>query len=996
MKKEALTLFLSLFFLSVIGAQEFQITGTVTDESGVPLPGVNITVVETSSGTTTDFDGKYAIELEQGNVLKFSSVGFEDQEVTVADGDVVDVVMKTGTALDEVVVTALGIKRKEKSLTSAQQNVTAEEITKTKEPNFLRSLSGKIAGLNIQSSAAGMGGSSKVEMRGTKSLNGVSSPLYVIDGIPMLNNQTGKGDGLYDGYDNGDGLSQINPNDIANITVLKGANSAALYGSQGANGVILIETKSGEPGKLHGSVSSATQFKTINTKPDFQYRYGRENQEGTESWSYEKGDYNDDFIDDFFKTGYQFTNSISISGGAENSLSYLSYANTVAGGTMPKNKYKRNNVTFKQTNKFFNDKLQVTARMMLADEKMRNRPAAGPDFNPLPNLYTFPRDMDFSEYRKHYEVFDKDRNLMTLNWFQNESTNPYWVINRNPSESQTKRLIGNVAISYDFNEKLNVQVRGNYDYSRKKFDQKIWAGTPGAISSENGRYRMKDLTDTKVYSDIMLGYNDNFGDFDLDVYLGASYENTVLGNGIDADSRTDGLKYANIFSLQNFADKALVSQTTEAQLKKQGVFGNISIGYKDMVYLDFSGRNDWSSSLAFTDNSSYFYPSVGGAVLLSEIIDLPEVFSFAKLRTSYAKVSSEVPAFISNPLDKIGKNGVEINTQKPFEELEPEDQYSFELGADFRFLEGRIGLDFTYYKIDNKNLFTPLAAPSGSGYTTFYVNAGHVRNSGFEISLKAKPVKNNDFQWSSMVNFTANKNEILELHEDLQGRYQLSKSEGYAHYVTEGGHFSDIYAYDFQRDDQGRIKVNEDGEPQQTSEEQYFGQAAPDFQMGWNNTFNYKNWNLSFLIDAKIGGKAISGTESVLDRVGVSQRTAQARDRGKVFINAVDPDGNSVNAVDPKSFYRTVGGKDNILGYYVFSATNIRLREIALGYTFQFEDSFFQNVKVSFIANNLFFLYKDAPFDPDVSLSAGNSNVGFDFWTPPSTRTFGINFNVNF
>lgn len=1000
MKQVTLVIFiLGGFLLSgSIWAQEKTVRGTVEDHNGVPLPGVNVIVKDTEKGTITDFDGNFSLLVSEGETLLFSMIGFTEMEVVVGDQDRIQIELsEDAQSLGEVVVTALGIKREEKTLTSAQQSISADEISKTKQANFVNNLSGKVSGLEVKRSAAGAGGSSRIVLRGNKSLEGVSKPLFVIDGIPMLNNSTGgEGNSPFDSRDNGDGLSQINPDDIESVTVLKGANSAALYGSQGANGVILITTKSGEPGKLHGSVSSSTEFQSVIELPKMQYRYGQKNNTGDESWSDQAGSYDRGFAKGFFDTGVNLTNSLSLSGGSENSMSYFSYANTSSQGIVPSNDYLRNNVTFKQTNRFFDDRLQITSRVMLADENMKNRPPSGYYFNAITGVYLFPRNMDFNAY-KNYEIYDENRNLMTQNWFvdSDQQQNPYWILNNDRTYNNKKRLIANVAISYDLTDKMSIQVRGNYDYLRGKWEQKIKAGTVGLLSPANGRYRMNDLTDSKIYGDAIFTYADNFNDFSLDVVLGASIERTTIGDGITTDSHD--LKYVNIFTLQNLSNESLISQTMDSKLEKQGVFGNVRLGYNNYLFLDLSGRNDWSSSLAFTDNSSYFYPAVGFSALLSDMMELPDFISFAKLRGSYSVVSTEVPAFFSRPLNTIDANGIKINTEKPFEELKPEDQYSLEIGADFRLFRSRLNLDITYYRIDNKNQFIPLDAPSGSGYSKYFVNAGHIRNSGFEIALRTSPIKTDEFTWNTTLNFASNKNDIIALHPELKGRYQLSNSEGYASYITEGGHFSDIYTYKFERDAQGRIVVNDQGEPQRTSEPEYIGESEPKFIMGWNNSFSYKNWGLSFLVDAKVGGKVVGGTEAILDSYGVSERSGKARDVGHYAIDAVDGSGNPVTSVDPETFFKAVGGRDGILENYVYNATNVRLSEVALSHQWDFPSkTLFKSLSVSLIANNLFFLYKDAPFDPEIAFNPGNTFQGFSLFNLPPVRTYGINLNLKF
>ncbi len=1004
MTKKVLKLLFVLGILCTYGIQaQITVKGNVVEAgSNLSLPGVSVVIKGTTAGTTTDFDGNYSINVVGASaILQFSYMGFALQEIEVNGQKVINVTLVPDVSqLDEIVVTALGIKRKEKTLSYSQQDVDGDEISKTREANFVNSLAGRTSGLEIKQSAAGAGGSSKIILRGNKSVFGVSSPLFVIDGIPMANNSTGgEENSVFDSRDGGDGLSQINPDDIENVSVLKGANAAALYGSQGANGVILITTKSGTVGKLSGNISSGILFQNVINLPDMQYRYGAINNEGDESWSTQRENYNPDFIDDFFDNGYQLTNSLTLSGGSEKSLSYLSYANTTSAGVTPGNKYIRHNVTFKQTNKYLDNKLKISSRVMLSTEKISNKPSSGYYFNPLTGLYLFPRNKDFSQFENDYEVYDEGRNLMLQNWFvdSDKQQNPYWIINNNKSENHKKRIIASVAAEYDLNDKMKFQVRANYDYARSEWEQKIKAGTAGSLAHENGRYRFNDFTSTKMYTDGIFSYNDEFGDFDIGFISGGSYEKSELGKGIQADSDNYGIQYANIFSLQNFSQNALIEQSVDSQMEKQSLFANVQLGYKDMLFLDLSGRNDWSSTLAFTENKSYFYPSFGATALLSEMFDLPESIVFSKIRASYSIVSNEVPAFFTLPLNEIDGNGIVINTKKPFAELKPEDQNSFEIGTDWRFLSSRLGIDLTYYRIDNKNQFLELSAPSGSGYSVYYVNAGHIRNSGFEVSLTGSPVKTNDLRWDTTVNFSTNENKILELHPELQGRYEISRSEGYALYIVEGGSFGDIYTYKFEKDEYGRILINDNGAPQRTSEYEKIGNSQPDFLLGWNNNISYKNWNFSLLIDGKFGGKAVSATEALLDAYGVSERTAVARDNGQVNINGVDLSGNPVTSVNPEIYYKAVGGRDGIMENYAYDATNIRLKQVSLSYDFGFkETSFFRGASISFIANNLFFIYKKAPFDPDLAFNTGNSFQSFDLFNLPSTASYGLNLNFKF
>ncbi|MDO5607903.1 MAG: SusC/RagA family TonB-linked outer membrane protein [Capnocytophaga sp.] len=1001
--KIAFAVLLFVAFLHPLMAQTQQVTGTVTDESGSPLPGVSVVVKNTVRGTSTDFDGKYALEAASGEILEFSYVGYATQERTVGAAPSISVTMREDTQqLGEVVVTALGIRRQEKTLTYAQQKVDAEEITKTKDINFANTLSGKTAGLQLNRSGSGAGGSTRIVLRGNKSIVGVSSPLYVIDGVPVSSETpNANSDSFFESRDRSDALSLINPDDIESVTVLKGSNAAILYGSQGANGVIMITTKKGKEGKLSGSFSSSLVMESVLELPDLQYQFGTTVAGSDENWSTTAGNYNDSFVKDFFNTGYTTVNSVSLSGGNQNSTTYFSYSNTSAKGVIPNNEYVRHNVTINQQNRFLNDKLNISAKIMLTDEQIDNKPAMGYYFNPLTGLYWFPRNLDMNEYRNDYQVLDPSRNIMTQHWHiynVDNQQNPYWVINKNTNSYNQKRMLANINLGYQLTEHLNFQVRGNYDYMPSVYERRVMAGTTSVLSHANGRWNYINTLSTQMYTDAILTYQNQFGKFDLNVIAGTSYEKKNINDGISVDSEvSQGLKYANEFMFQNLNDLVLVQNVLDSRSTKQSVFGNVQLGYQDMLYLDISGRNDWASTLAFTSNYSYFYPSFGLTALLNNMFQMPEYVTLAKLRASYSSIANEVPAFITNPLSSIGRNSINANTTRPFTELKPEKQQSFEIGADLRFFANRLGVDFTYYKIDTKDQYLDLTAPSGSGYTRYYVNAGHIRNQGIELSVNAIPLRTTDWTWNSTVNYSFNRNKIIALHADLQGRYQLNDTEGYALYITEGGSFGDIYAYQFERDAQGRILI-ENGRPVRTNNKGYVGNSQPKFLLGWNNSVAYKNWTLSFLVDGKFGGEAVSLTESILDFKGVSSASAEARFNGGVTVNGADASGNAITTVGAEDYYKAVGGRDGIIENYVYDATNVRLRQAALAYDFDLsgKSSFFSNLNVSLIANNLFFIYKKAPFDPDLLMSTGNRMQGVDLFGVPSTRTYGLNVKLNF
>lgn len=999
-KKYYCFLFGLFLLLPMYGQEVIEVVGNVTSvEDGLPLTGVSVIVQGTSTGAVTDFDGNYTIEASPDAILEFSYIGFQSQLIPIDGRTTIDIQLDVDSQqLSEVVVTALGIERDEKTLTYANQEVDGDELAKSRTTNFASNLSGRVAGLEIRASSSGAGGSTKMVLRGNKSLSGGSQPLFVIDGIPMANNK-GTQPGMWGGSDRGDGLSQINQDDIESITVLKGANASVLYGSEGANGVVLITTKSGQKGAARVTVNSGVTFSTVTGIPDLQYRYG--SVDGSkESWSYTTGDYTDNYVDEFFDTGVNFLNTVSVSGGNDITTAYFSLSNVSANGNMPTNDYLKNNATFKQTTKLFDDKLTISSNTILAYEKVENRTPAGYYLNPLTGLYFFPRDRDFEQYRD-YEIFSPERNMILQNWFveDHHQSNPYWILNKQPRQDHTKRLITNLSLSYDITDKLTFQVRGNYDFAYRTFEQQHAAGSNMTNTHRNGRWDYQQTTDNLMYTDAILTYFTDFNDFSLTAVAGTSYQKTEYGKGVTVDTGILGLLYPNEFSFQNIADNVQVRSILGSRAIKQGAFLTANLGFKEMVFLDLAGRQDWASTLAGTGNDSYFYPALGISALLTEMFELPEAFTFGKLRASYSSVANEVPFNRVNPQNTNSststQGGISLNTTQPFDELKPEIVTSTELGFDLRFFQSRLGIDFTYYDINSKDQFIALPAPSGSRYTTYYVNAGEIVNKGVEISLNITPIQTNDFRWRTSFNYAQNKNEIVELHPELSEGIMLGNSEGYQSRIIPGGSIGDLYVFKYQRDEQDRILL-EDGIPLRTGTTQYVGNSNPDWNLGWNNTISYKAVTLSVLFDGKFGGKVISQTESMLDGYGVSERSAQARDNGEVIINGVE-DGGAVTSVDPKAWFTTVGERNGIKEAYVYDRTNIRLSQVALSYDFDLGQSgFVKDLSLSLVGQNLFFIHKDAPYDPELAMSTGTSFQSLDNFNMPSTSTYGVNFTLNF
>lgn len=990
-----------VLFCTSLQAQSVTVSGTVlSSEDNSGIPGVNVLIKNSSEGTTTDIDGKYKLDVPGSETfLVFSSVGFNTSEVQVGNRSVVDLTMTPDvTQLNEIVVTALGIQREEKSLSYSQQTIDGEEMMEARDINFLNALNGRAAGVQVAKSASGAGGSTRIVLRGNKSLSGNSEPLFVIDGIPMANNKTGQ-PGMWGGTDGGDGMSQINPDDIESLSILKGSNAAALYGSQGANGVVVITTKKGKKGQAKVSISTGVTFENVMKKPELQFKYGSEG--GTkESWSSTPGNYESGYVDDWFETGTNFINTLTISGGGDKTTAYFSYGNVTASGITPTNKYQRNNFMFKQSTKLFNDKVTVSSNVMFSDEKTENRMAAGYYLNPLTGLYMFPRDRDFADLKENYQVFDETRNMDVMNWFvtDHHQSNPYWIINREPREDRTKRIIASMDINYEITEKLSFSVRGNYDYADKTFDRQHSGSSNTTNVHPNGTWEYRDYTDELAYTDGILRYNDTFGDFSLDLVAGASYQKTVYGKGVSAPGGAqNGLVYPNQFYFQNLDRNTQVSSTIGSELIKQAIFANAAIGWKDMVFLDISGRNDWASSLAGTGNDSYFYPAIGATWIFSETFDMPSFINFGKIRASNSTVGNEVPYNRVNPTNRINSAlSISRNTTQPFDNLKPELITSNEIGLNMRFWDERLGFDFTYYNIESKDQFIQLPAPSGSGYSTYFVNAGLITNKGVELTLDITPILTNNFSWTTTFNYSKNTNEVVETHPDLTSAINTGGSEGYGSRFEAGGSIGDVFVYMYRRDEQGRIMLDDGNKPLRTATQEYAGNLNPDYILGWNNSFEMGNFGLNFLIVGKFGGVAFSQTESMLDGAGVSQRTADARDAGGVNINAVsESDGTPVNVVDAETWYRAIGDRNGIGEAYVYDRTNIRLSQFAFSYNFSWSRKNFPTT-FSLVGQNLFFLRVDAPFDPDLAMNTTRNAESLDNFNLPVTRTFGFNLKVTF
>ncbi len=1020
MSKKRFYLIMVLLFASFASAfAQTKVSGTVTDATGSSIPGVAIVEKGTSKGTTTDIDGKYSLTVGSSAILQFSFVGMLTLEETVNGRTTIDVVMEPDAiGLNEVVVTALGIQREKKTLTYASQQVSGEELMKAKGANFMDNLNGKAAGLEINKSASGAGGSTRVVLRGFKSLGGSSEPLYVIDGIPIMNIKRGQ-PGMWGGADNGDGLSQINPDDIESVNVLKGLNASILYGSQGANGVVLITTKKGAEGQTRVTLSSTTTLESVLIYPELQFDYGALNG-AKESWSTTKltnPGYTEQMMKDFFNTGNNLINSATVSGGNKITTAYFSYSNTTAKGIIPNNKYGKNNVAFKQSTKLLDEKLTLGSNIMLSSELINNRNVAGYYLNPLTGLYNFPRERDWADYRDNYKVFSETRNMYLQNVYvvDHHLNNPYWIVNMEPEEEQIKRIIATASADYVFTDHLSLLIRGTYDYIDYSMTQKDAAGSNATNVSANGRYVFGNRNDSKVYTDALLKYDNTFGKLNVSGFLGASYTKNKW-NGMGANNGTNSLLYPNVFSTQNYPTNTVISEYGGETIL-QAVYGSVNMGYNDMFYLDISARNGWSSTLIGTiDGASYFYPSVGGVVLLSNLFSMAEPISFLKIRGSSARAAKEVPwnSIRSDNSISGALGGINRNTRQPWTDLKPEIMTSNELGAELKMFKGRVGLDITYYDNNSTNQFLNVELPpeEKGQYQTKNINVGKIANKGYEITLDGTPVQNNKVSWKTAFNFFTNTNEIVELDPDNPNRtIGMGSSEGYATFLRVGGSYGDLYGYMFRRDEQGRILIDAtSGRPMKTAKQYdandwtvgYLGNLEPDFSLAWNNSIQIDRISISALISGKFGGKSVSQTESMLDGWGVSKRSGEARDLGYVAINGIingtTTEVKQISAFDYYAEGGGIGGRNGILEPYVYDRTNIRLSQLSIAYDFDVKklNLPLSGATFSLVGQNLFLFYKKAPYDPELSMNTTMSSQSLDNFNTPATRTYGFNIKVTF
>lgn len=999
------------------------VRGKVTDSSGNPLVGVSVSLKGGSNGTITDASGGYSITLQSGNeTLVFTYIGYASKEVSVNGRTEVNVILFSNRQnLNELVVTALGLKQSAISTSYTSQSISGKELNQVKDPNLINALAGKTAGAVITKGSAGPGASSRVIIRGNKSISGNNQPLYVIDGVPMNNaNGTQSGD-LWGTRDAGDAISNLNPEDIASINVLTGASASALYGSQAANGVILITTKRGKVGISAVSLSTSVSFSNPMVLPELQTDYGQGsggqlNTAINDSWGPKITNGSDAHLKDFFQTGKTFVNSVAVTNGNDKLQYYLSYANTHATGIVPNDKYNRNNFTMKGTAHVFDDKVTLQGSMMYINQLAQNRPSAGWYFSPIFSLYLFPVGDDFSKYSgKNYEKFDSSRNMYVQNWpyIRNEASsnqNPYWIQYKNQSDEKRNRAILNLTAKWDVNSWLNLTGRATYDRTADDYERRLYASSDPTLVGNNGSYTQNPSTNRQFYADLLLSGNRQLGEnMSLTATLGTSVtDNLYHAINLSTDGASTTLYYPNYFSAYALQGAFVHTENLQESLS-QAIFGTATIGYKSTFFVNITGRNEWSSTV----DQAFFYPSVGISYVLTNTTGTSNVFSFVKLRASYAEVGNALPFGVASfaPNYTLAPNGnINGRTALPFfngtdtANLKPERSRSFEFGTDMRLFDNNLNVSVTYYHATTFDQVFQIAAPAGSGSTNFWINGGTILNKGFE-GLVSYDASFGNLKWEPGITFSKNVNQIRKLSDLLQAdHYVLNDAFRIAnlylcrpgspslHGAKKYGSYGDLFGRTYQRDAKGNIEYGDDGLPLLSAQnDQYLGNANPDFLLGFTNSFSYKNFSLSFLIDSRFGGQVASSTEQWLDFKGLSKRTGEARDAGGVMLNG--------KKIDPETYYQFLSGKADVSAAteaYIYDATNIRLRTLAIGYTFPQFSKIFKEMDISLTGSNLFFFYKKAPFDPEVSITTNNSMQGIDGFELPSTRSYSITLNVTF
>ncbi|WP_149273451.1 SusC/RagA family TonB-linked outer membrane protein [Pareuzebyella sediminis] len=1055
------TLLLMVFALlaSIVATSQTTFTGSVFDENNVPLPGASVVIKGSSTGVATDFDGNFEIELpSESEILVVSYIGYITQEFnTSGQTSGIITLQPDSQQLDEVVVTALGIEREKKSLGYASQELDNEEVVNAREPNLLNGISGKVAGLQITNSPSGLGGSARVSIRGDASLNiNGNSPLFIVDGTPISNEIVGSnGSGTQD-VDYGNGAAEINPQDIESMNVLKGPAAAALYGARAANGAIIITTKKGKSrsGRLGVSFNTGVTVENVMMLPDWQNRYGQGNNQQfefvdgsgsgiadgvDESWGppldtgllipqfdsprtdgTRGGDIYvsdapitptpwvsvPDNTKDFFETGITLTNSIAISKSGEMGNMRFSYQNLDQEGTLPNTDLKRN--TFSLTGSLnLTDKVTVNANVNYVKTDSENRPSVSYGTESIMYLFIwYGRQLNTNNLRDYWQPGLEGRQQFNYNY--NYHDNPFFTMYENTNAQDKDRIFGNVSINYDISENWKLLLRSGRDFYRDFRPRKR------AFSTQRfpfGTYQEDNIFFEESNTDFLLSYDKTFNEkWNVNISAGG---NQLRQKQDFTKSVAPQLINPGVYSFNN-SRQAVQVNTNNFEKRINSIYGFARFAYDGMLFLDLTGRNDWSSTLP-QDNNSYFYPSATLSAIASDIFNMPEWVSFAKVRAAYAEVGNDTDpyrlrSFYRNETPFDGSTPILTESALiPNAELKPEITSSYEFGLDLRFFQSRLNFDLTYYDSSTRNQIINIDTDISSGYSSQLINAGEVRNYGFEAIVNVVPVLSDNFRWNTTFNFSANNSEV----KDLGGvNFSLTERNGAFIQAREGGSISAIYGRGFQRVEDpnseffGQKIINQQGIPIRTDDLVYQGDYAPDFTLGMQNTFRYKNIDLGFLLDTRQGGIVISRTKTIGSTSGQLMETLEGRENGIVAEGVVNT-GTAENPVyspnttnvDARTFNNRYYERDNVEAAK-YDASYTKLREVTLGYSLpkKITDNLpITNARFSVTGRNLL-LWTDNPhFDPEVvGVSGGTLQPGIENMSYPSTRLFTFNLQVDF
>ncbi len=992
---------------TIVEIPKLAITGTVSSSDGTPLEGATVTIKGSKESAITNAEGRYSISAEGTQVLVFSYVGYTNLEVPVNNRTTIDVTLeKAVNEMEQVVVTALGITRKSKALTYNVQEVKGDEVNRVKDANFVNSLVGKVAGATINSSSAGAGSSSRVVMRGAKSITGNNNALYVIDGIPMPNNVRGQAEDIFSGAgQTGDFVSNINPEDIESLTVLSGPSAAALYGSAAANGVIVINTKKGGKNRTDVSASNSTMFSNPLLLPKFQNRYGQSETGSYYSWGEKLNTPSSYSPKDYFQNGLNISNAVTLSTGTDKNQTYVSLGNVDARGIIPNNDFQRYNFTARNTSSFLDGKMTLDLSFMAGLVDEQNMISQGQYFNPLVAIYLFPPGEDFNKV-KAFERYDPSRNLMTQFWPYGDNglmmQNPYWVTERDLFQNKKERYMTTASLKYQLNDWINLTGRVKMDKNNEKAERKFAASTNQLFASERGYYSLNTIDNRQIYADALVNINKTLSsDYVLTANLGASIED-IRANQYLFGGRLQGVP--NLYTYQNISTTGSDISQTGYRRQKQSVFGSAQLAFRNSVFLDVTGRNDFASTLAESISQSFFYSSVGLSGVMTDLLPIKsDVLSYLKLRGSYSEVGNEPTHLLTIPTYPLAGGFPVTQTRMPNPNLKPELTKSIELGLNASLFKGALNIDATVYTSRTYNQFFEPTLSSASGYTSVIVNAGRVDNKGIEVSARYNR-KFGELNVSSYATYSLNRNKIVEL---LPGwvnpvtkevvtlrELEMAGTGSYRMTLKEGGSMGDIYVNTLRVDEHGAIYVDPGSQSVVAEPNKfiYAGSNNPKYNLGWGNNLNWKGIGLSFLFTARVGGIVVSNTQAIMDAFGVSEATAEARDNGGAIVNG--------RPVPAREYYQVVGAgaSGGIASMYTYSATNVRLAEVSLGYDIPVKrfTKVIKKMNVSLIGRNLFLLYNRAPFDPELTSNTQTYFQGIDYFMMPSLRSMGFSFKLNF